>query len=106
MGLEVKQAAEHLPLGIVRIGSNLWIKSTNGFIFCAQFCNYNREVVMAVGGSACKFYSLEEKNVIVELEFDKENLLYSCDSGYTGTRFLTGGKNGSLFYFGNNKTLE
>ena len=32
--------------------------------------------------------------------------MYTCDSGNTGTRFLTGGKNGSLFYFGNNKTLE
>ena len=37
---------------------------------------------------------------------DKENLAYTCDSGNTGTRFLMGGKNGSLFYFGNNKTLE
>ena len=61
---------------------------------------------MAVGGNTTKFYSLEEKHEIVELEFDKENLTYSCDSGNTGTRFLTGGKNGSLFYFGNNKTLE
>lgn len=33
-------------------------KSSNGFIFCSQFCTYNRDVVMAVGGTACKFYSL------------------------------------------------
>ena len=32
--------------------------------------------------------------------------MYTCDSGNTGTKFLSGGKNGSLFYFGNNKTLE
>ena len=75
-------------------------------MFCSQFCNYNRDVVMAVGGTVCKFYSLEEKNEIVELGFDKDNLAYTCDSGSTGTRFLVGGKNGSLFYFGNNKTLE
>ena len=61
---------------------------------------------MAVGGTVCKFYSLEEKNEIVEVGFDKDNLAYTCDSGSTGTRFLVGGKNGSLFYFGNNKTLE
>ena len=61
---------------------------------------------MTVGGNVVKFFSLEEKHQVVEVEFDKENLLYSCDSGYTGTRFLTGGKNGSMFYFGNNKTLE
>ena len=34
-------------------------KSSNGFIFCSQFCSYNKDVVMAVGGSVAKFYSLE-----------------------------------------------
>ena len=61
---------------------------------------------MAVGGTVAKFFSIEERNEMVEVEFDKDNLMYTCDSGNTGTRFLTGGKNGSLFYFGNNKTLE
>lgn len=61
---------------------------------------------MAVGGAVAKFFSIEERNEMVEVEFDKDNLMYTCDSGNTGTRFLTGGKNGSLFYFGNNKTLE
>ena len=61
---------------------------------------------MAVGGTVAKFFSIEERNEMVEVEFDKENLMYTCDSGNTGTRFLTGGKNCSLFYFGNNKTLE
>ena len=60
---------------------------------------------MAVGGTTAKFFSIEERNQMVEVDFDKENLMYTCDSGNTGTRFLAGGKNGSLFYFGNNKTL-
>jgi hypothetical protein len=61
---------------------------------------------MAVGGSDAKFFHAEDKNEVVEINFDKDNLLYTCDSGNTGTRFLLGGKNGALFYCGNNKTLE
>ena len=75
-------------------------------MFSSQFCNYNRDVVMAVRETVSKFYSLEEKNEVVKVGFDKDRRDYTCDSGNTGTRFLVGGKNGSLFYFGNNKTLE
>ena len=71
MGLALKQAHPHLQVGRVRRSKPIIIKTTNGFIYCAQFCNYNRDVVMAVGGSTAKFYSLEEKHEIVEIEFDK-----------------------------------
>ena len=61
---------------------------------------------MAVGGSDAKFYNSEDYTPIMEISYEKDNLVYSCDSGHTGTRFLNGGKNGCLFYYGNNKTLE
>jgi len=59
-----------------------------------------------VGGSDAKFFDLSDYCQIAEINFEKDNLLYSCDSGSSGTRFLMGGKNGTLFYCGNNKTLE
>ena len=61
---------------------------------------------MAVGGSEAKFYNSQDYSPIMEISYEKDNLLYTCDSGNTGTRFLNGGKNGCLFYYGNNKTLE
>lgn len=41
------------------------MQTTNGFIFCTQFCNYNRGVVMAVGGSEAKFYNSEDYTPIM-----------------------------------------
>jgi len=44
-------------MGLIRIGKFNTIQNTNGFIYCAQFCNYNRNVITAVGGNIAKFYS-------------------------------------------------
>lgn len=38
------------------------IQTTNGFVYCAQFCGYNRNTVMAVGGSDAKFFNVEDYN--------------------------------------------
>ena len=54
-------------MGRIRRGTLDPTQSTNGFIYCAQFCNYNRDVVMAVGGSTAKFFSAEEKNEILDV---------------------------------------
>jgi hypothetical protein len=59
-----------------------------------------------VGGTDAKFFDINEYIQLLEINFDKDNILYSCDSGSSGTRFLMGGKNGTLFYCGNNKSLE
>jgi hypothetical protein len=59
-----------------------------------------------VGGTDAKFFDITEYIQLLEINFDKDNILYSCDSGSSGTRFLMGGKNGTLFYCGNNKSLE
>jgi hypothetical protein len=44
-------------MGLILIGFLFAIQNTNGFIFCTQFCNYNRGVIMAVGGTEAKFFN-------------------------------------------------
>ena len=61
---------------------------------------------MAVGGSDLKIFNVDNFSQILELNFDKENAMYTCDSGHTGNKYLAGGKHGALFYFGSNKNLE
>ena len=60
---------------------------------------------MAAGGNSLKFFSLDDYSEMLELNFDTSNTIYSCDSGYTGNKYLAGGKDGAMFFFGSNKTL-
>lgn len=53
-----------------------------------------------------KIFSLDDFNEMIEVKFDEGESLYSCDSSYGSNRYLVGGKNGSLFYLGSNKTFE
>jgi hypothetical protein len=61
---------------------------------------------MACGGTQMKIFSLDDFNEMIEVKFDEGESLYSCDSSYGSNRYLVGGKNGSLFYLGSNKTFE
>ena len=46
------------------------IQNTNAFVFGAQFCSYNRGVVMAVGGSEAKFFYLDGLREVMEVSYD------------------------------------
>lgn len=85
---------------------NLLSQETNGFIYCSQFCHNSKNFVMAAGGSDLKFFSMDDFSEVLTINFDPANTMYSCDSGYTGNKYLCGGKFGEMFYFGSNKTFE
>ena len=53
-----------------------------------------------------KIFSLEDYNEMVEIRFDEGESLYTCDSSYGSNRYMVGGKHGSVFYLGSNKTFE
>ncbi len=52
-----------------------------------------------------KIFSFEDYSEMVEVKFEEGESLYSCDSSYSSNRYLMGGKNGSMFYVGTNKTF-
>jgi hypothetical protein len=79
---------------------------SNAFLFCAQFCKNSPNTLMACGGTQMKIFSLDDYSEMVEVKFDQGESLYSCDSSYSSNRYLVGGKHGSMFYLGSNKTFE
>ena len=53
---------------------------------------------MAVGGNQMKFFSMQDKNEIMELQANPDEAFYTCDSSTLNLKFLAGGKKGNMFY--------
>ncbi len=53
---------------------------------------------MAVGGNQMKIFSIKNSTELVEMQVQKEEYLYTCDSSPANFKFLAGGKKGNLFY--------
>lgn len=93
-------------MGPIKISKFYFIQTTNAFLFCAQFCHNSKDTVIAAGGSQMKMFSVADGSEMLEVKVEEGVSLYTCDSGYTSNKYVTGGNSGTLFYMAGVKSYE
>ncbi len=53
-----------------------------------------------------KMFSIVDGSEMLEVKVDEGVSLYTCDSGYTSNKYITGGNSGTLFYMAGVKSYE
>ena len=53
-----------------------------------------------------KMFSIVDGSEMLEVKVDEGVSLYTCDSGYTSNKYITGSNSGTLFYMAGVKSYE